>query len=122
MELKINIYKNRLCREVEKTVTAPSIGLSTGICEDVLNIINIDMFEGGIERMSTDSLLAIAVPLVRDGFPFFKGLLSEIFELNEDEIKRTNITEIASVVVDIVKHSFTEFKPLASSIGKNSKN
>lgn len=122
MELKLNIYKTRLCREVEKTVTAPDFGLSTAVCEDVLNVINVDMLEGGVEALSTDSLLALAVPIVRDGFPFFKDLLAEIFEITEDEVKRTKIADVAMVIVDIVKYSFEEFKPLATSVGKNSKN
>lgn len=122
MELKLNIYKTRLCREVEKTVSAHDFGLSTAVCEDVLNVINIDMLEGGIEALSTDSLLALAVPIVRDGFPFFRELLAEIFEVSEDEVKRTKIIDVAMVIVDIVKYSFEEFKPLATSVGKNSKN
>ena len=47
MELKLNVYKTRLCRDVDRVVTAKDFKLSTGICEDVLNIINIDMLRDG---------------------------------------------------------------------------
>jgi hypothetical protein len=114
MELTLNVYTGRLCREVEKSVTANDFELSTGICEDVLNIINIDMFEGGLEALSDESKFSLVVGVVKDGFPFFRDLIKEIFELTDDEVKRTKLSEIAKVVIDIVKYSG---KQLATSLG-----
>ena len=120
MELKINIYKTRLCREVEKTVTANAFELSTGICEDVLNIINIDLFEGGFQALSDESQQELAIDLIKKGYPFFIQLIKEIFELTDDECKCLAISEIARVVMDIVKYAFSQLaNPLG---GKNSKN
>lgn len=119
MDLKLNIYTTKLCREVEKTVTAREFELSVGICEDVLDVINIDMFEGGLDSLSNEALLELAVPIVKNGFPFFKELLSEIFEVSSDEIRRTKISEVAQVIVAIVKYSISQLKSLG---GKKSKN
>lgn len=120
MELNLNIYKNRMCREVERTVHARDFELSTGVCEDVLNAINIDMFEGGLEALSDDGMKDLAFGIIKNGYPVFIGLIKEIFEITEDEAKRIKISEVASVVMDIVKYSFTQ---LATSLGgKNSKN
>lgn len=119
MELYLNIYKTKLCREVEKTVTANEFELSVGVCEDVVNMINIDMFEGGLEGLSNEAILEIAIPIIRNGFPFFKELLSEIFEVSPDEIRRTKISEVAQCIVAIVKYSISQLKSL---VGKKTKN
>jgi hypothetical protein len=120
MELKLNIYADRFCRRVERTVTANTFDLSTGICEDVLDIINIDMFEGGLSSLSNESMQEIAIGIVRNGFPFFVELCKELFELTDDEVRHTKIEDIAKIVVEIVKYSFTQ---LASSLGgKKAKN
>ena len=114
MELKLNIYADRLCRKVEKTVTANDFELSTGICEDVLNIINIDMFEGGLSALSDESMQELAIGIIRNGYPFFVNLIKEIFEITDDEAKRIKLADVASVIIEIVKYSFSQ---LASSLG-----
>ena len=127
MELKLNIYADRLCRKIEKTVTANDFELSTGVCEDVLNVINIDMFEGGLSALSEDSKQELMIDVIKNGYPFFIQLVQEIFEITEAEIfeiteaetKRIRVADIARVVVDIVKYSFTQ---LASSFGGTAKN
>lgn len=119
MELKLNVYTSRLCREVEKTVSANDFELSTGICEDVLNIINIDMFEGGMAALSDESMQELAVGIIKNGYPFFVQLIKEIFELTDDEAKRLKVADIAKVIIDIVKYSFEQ---LASSLGGKQKN
>ena len=119
METKLNIYKTKMCREVEKTVTTNEFELSLGVCEDVLDIINIDMFEGGLEGLSNEELFELAIPIIKNGFPFFKDLLSEIFEVSPDEIRRTKISEIAHVIVAIVKYSISQLKSLGGNKTKN---
>ena len=120
MELKLNIYADRLCRKVEKTVTANDFELSTGVCEDVLNIINIDMFEGGLSALSDESMQELAVNIIKNGYPFFVELIKEIFDINDDDAKRIKIADIATVVLEIVKYSFAQ---LANSLGgKKQKN
>lgn len=120
MELKLNIYADRFCRKVEKTVTAQDFELSTGVCEDVLNIINIDMFEGGLEALSQESMQELAIGIVKNGYPFFIQMIKELFDITDDEAKRLKVADIATVVLDIVKYSFQQ---LATSLGgKKSKN
>lgn len=119
MNLELNIYTTRFCREVEKTVTAEKFDLSVGICEDVLNVINIDMFDGGLASLSNEALVDLAIPVIRNGFPFFKELLTEIFEVTEDEIRRTKLTEVALVIAEIVKYSIAQLKSLGGKKAKN---
>lgn len=118
MELKLNIYADRLCRKVEKTVTANDFELSTGVCEDILNIINIDMFEGGLAALSDESMQELAIGIIKNGYPFFVGLIKDIFDITDDEAKRIKIADVATVVLEIVKYSFTQ---LATSLGGKSK-
>lgn len=120
MELKLNIYADRLCKKIEKTVTANAFELSTGVCEDVLNIINIDMFEGGLAALSDESMQELAVGIIKNGYPFFIDLIKEIFEISDDEAKRIKVADVATVVIEIVKYAFNQ---LANSLGgKKSKN
>lgn len=119
MELKLNVYKTRLCRQIERTAVANDFELSTGVCEDVLNIINIDMFEGGLQALSNESMQELAIDLIKNGYPFFIELVKEIFDITDDEGKRLKIADIAKVVMDIVKYSFTQ---LTSSLGTKGKN
>lgn len=120
MELKLDIYTTRLCRKIEKTVEANDFELSTGVCEDVMNIINIDMFEGGLQALSEETQQKLVLNLIKNGYPFFVDLVKEIFEITDDEADRIKVADVAKVVIQIVKYSLTQ---LASSFGvKNSKN
>jgi hypothetical protein len=120
MELKLDIYKTRLCREVERTVRANDFELSTGVCEDVMNLINIDMFEGGFQSLSDESKQELMIDLVKNGYPYFVELIKEIFELSDDEAKRIKVADVAKVVIDIVKYSFLQLtSALGSSKRKN---
>lgn len=116
MELKLDIYADKLCRKLERTVTANDFELSTGVCEDVLNLINIDMFEGGFQSISDESKQELMIDLVKNGYPYFLDLIIEIFELTGDEGKRIKVADVAKVVMDIVKYSFTQ---LTSALGGN---
>ena len=114
MELKLNVYTTKFCKEIERIATAEDFELSTGICEDGLNIVNIDMFEGGLTSLSDESIYDIVISVVKNGFPFFIELVKEIFDLKDDETKRLKLSEIAVVVVDIVKYSVSQ---LAGTFG-----
>lgn len=114
MELKLDIYTTRLCRKVERTATAQDFELSTGVCEDVLDIINIDMFEGGLTALSEESMTELVIGIIKNGYPFFMELIKEIFDITDDEAKRIKITDIAKVVLDIIKYSFLQ---LAGAFG-----
>lgn len=119
MELKLNIYGDKFCRKLEKTVTAEEFELTTGICEDVLDIIKIDLFEGGLSALSTETQFEIIVGIVKDGLPYFKELLAELFEISTEEMRYTKITDIAKIVVQIAKYSFVQLSSLGGAKSKN---
>ena len=119
MDLKLNLYVDRFCRKIERTVTAQEFELSTGICEDVLDIIKIDLFEGGLAALSDESQFDIIIGIVKDGLPFFKDLMAELFEVTHEEMRYTKVAEMAQIVIQIVRYSFAQ---LGSSLGTKSKN
>lgn len=118
MELKLNVYTNRRLKEIEKTYTVNDFELATGVCEDLLDLVDIDMFDGGLEALSDDSKIYQVLRTVVGGVQVFKDLLKDVFDgLTDDEIKRTKVSDIINCVVSIVKYSVTG---LASSFdGKN---
>lgn len=124
MELSLTIYKAKgkytITDEVERVATARDFELTTGVCEDIMDLINIDMFSGGFAALSNESKQELAMSIIKDGYPLFLEIIKEVFELTDKEAKHLKIADVASVVLDIVKYSFTQ---LAKSFGgKNSKN
>ena len=124
MELTLNIYKMKgkytISKEVERVATAQDFELTTGVCEDVLNLIHIDALQGGLSALSDESKQGIVLDIVANGYPFFLELIKDIFDITDDEAKRLKVADVALVVVEVVKYSFSQ---LASSFGgKNSKN
>ena len=119
MELKLNIYKSRKLKEIEKTLVAEDFELSTGICEDMLKLINIDLFEG-VTALSEEDQFVEIFKIVVGGFDIFKDLLKDVFDdLTDEEIERTKVKEVAYIVFRIVKYSLEN---LFSSFRGNEKN
>lgn len=124
MELTLNIYKAKgkytISKEVEREAKAQDFELTTGVCEDIMNLINIDMFEGGLDALSDESKQELVIGIIKDGYPMFMEIIKEIFEITDNEAKRIKIADVALVVIDIVKYSFIQ---LGKAFGnKNSKN
>lgn len=119
MELKLTLYEDRLCRRKKEVKTAKDFELSTAICEEVLSLINIDMFEGGLDALSDESKYALMLNVVKNGYPYFVELVKEIFEITDKDGYFT-LADVASLMMNIVKYSITQ---LAISLGqKDSKN
>lgn len=116
MELKLNIYTDDFCTEIARVATAGEFKLSLGICEDVLDIINIDMWEGGLDALSDESMRELSIGIIRDAFPFFKKIIKRLFNLTDEEVRNTDLVDIAKVVVAIIKYSISQ---LRSSLGVN---
>lgn len=115
MELKLNIYNTRRLKEIEKTYIVNDFELSTGTCEDLLDLIDIDMFEGGLEALSDEVKISQVLRTIVGGVQIFKDLLKDVFDgLTDDEIKRTKVGDIINCVALIIKYSVTG---LASSFG-----
>lgn len=107
MELKLNIYTDGKLKEIEKTYVANDFELSTGTCEDLLNIINIDMFDD-MEALSNETKLTYILKSIVGGVALFKDILKNVFDgLNDDEIKRTKTSDIINCVAAIIKYSVT---------------
>ena len=123
MELKLKLYEDRLCRRVKDEVKANDFGLSLGVCEEILNAVNIDLFAGGGFSALTDdtSKLELLLPIVRDGLPYFKELLAEVFEVSVEDMKNTDLAEIVGVIFNVVLYALQKMKPFAEK-GKNGKN
>lgn len=119
MELKLNIYTDDFCTEVARVATAGEFKLSLGICEDVLDVIQIDMWGGGLSALSEESMRELSVGIIRDAFPFFKKIIKRLFNLTDEEVRNTDIVDIANVVVGIINYSFSQ---LGSSLGVKEKN
>lgn len=120
MELKLTIYEDRLCRRQKEVKTAKDFELSTAVCEEVMNLINIDMFEGGLEALSDESNQALMVEVIKNGYPYFVELVKEIFEITDSD-GYFKVGDLARLMMDIVKYSITQ---LATAIGglNNAKN
>lgn len=118
MELTLNVYKRkskyRISNEVERVAVAQDFELTTGVCEDVLQAIQIDLFDGGISALSNESKETLFFGLLKDGYPFFIELIKDVFELSDDEAKRLKIGEVGKAIIDIAKYAY---KNLENSIG-----
>lgn len=114
MEIKLNIYADRMCRKIDRVVTAKDFELSVGVCEDVLKVVNIDMFSGGLQALTEESQKELMIEMIKDGYPVFIELVKEVFELSDDDAKHVKVSDIASVIFDIVKYSMVQ---LAGALG-----
>ena len=102
MELKLTIYKDRLCKELDREVTANTFDLSLGVCEDMLDVINIDMFEGGLDALTDSNSISVYMPIVKNALPYIKELLAELFEVTVEELRFVKLSEIVTVVMNII--------------------
>lgn len=117
MELKLNIYTDEKLKEIETTYTVNDFELSTGAVEDLLNVINIDMLDGGLDALSDESQLVVLLKTIVGGVNVFKDILKNVFdELTDDKLRRTKASEILMCVAQIIKYSMGE---LFSSFGKS---
>ena len=102
MELKLNLYSDKFCRNLVREVSANDFDLSLAICEDILDIINIDMFEGGLDALTGGKDMSVYLPIVKNALPFIKELLAELFEVSVEELRFVKLSEVITVVRNIV--------------------
>lgn len=115
MELKLNIYKGA---KVVKTYRTEEFTLTTGICEDILNEVDIDNLIG-VKKLSNESLGFEIMKIAVKSFNKFRPFLQDVFEgLTEEEYRHTAIQEVAGVIVAIVQHTISEL----AKVGDHSKN
>lgn len=114
MELKLNIYENG---KVVKTYTANDFTLMTGICEDIIQVVDVDKLTSG--KLDDNALGMEIIKIVAKSFSKFRPFLQDVFDgLTEDEYRHTSIKEVATVIITIVKFTISELY----NVGNNSKN
>ena len=114
MELKLNIYESG---KVAKTYKAKDFTLTTGICEDVIQEVDIDKMTSG--GMDEQKLGIEIIKIVAKSFSKFKPFLQDVFDgLTDEEYRKTSIKEVANVIFTIVKYTINELY----SVGNTSKN
>lgn len=120
MELKLNIYTDKKCKEIAKTLIVQDFELSTGVCEDVLRLIKVDEIDG-ITAMSEESQAELLIDIITNNFEQFKDLLKNVFDdLTDEDLSKTKIKEMMRVVALIIKFSFaTLFSAFKTDKSKN---
>lgn len=108
MELKLNIYENG---KIKKTYTAESYYLSTGVCEDILEITEdtklLEMFVGG--NSDQLSLGIETIKVVAKLSPKLKPIMKEVFVgVTDEELRQTDIKEYAGCLKDIILYVVNE--------------
>lgn len=114
MELKLNIYDGN---KIVKTYEANDFTLTTGVCEDIINTVDIDKLTS--KKLNDKELGIEVIKVVAKSFSKFKPFLQDVFDgLTDDEYRRTSIKEVASIVVTIVQYTVGEL----FNVGGSSKN
>lgn len=115
MELKLNIYENK---KIIKTYTANDFVLTTGICEDIMNMIDIDkLTSGGLNEIALGTEI---IKIVTKAFSKFKPFIQDIFEgLTEEEYRKTSIKEVANIIINVVKYTISELYSIKGNDSKN---
>ena len=115
MELKLNIYTDKKCKVIAKTLTVNDFELSTGVCEDVLQLIKVDQIDD-LAAMTEESQAAWLLDIITGNLEQFTDLLKNVFaDLTDEDLSKTKIKEMMKVVAQIIKFSFatlfSAFKP-----------
>lgn len=112
MELKLNVYKSG---KVIKTYTANDFTLTTGICEDVLNLVDIDKITSYIGN-DEQKLGVEIIKIVAKLFPIFKPFLQDIFNgLTDEEFNQTSIKEIGQIIIQIIRYTTSELYSIGTT-------
>lgn len=112
--MKLNIYKGK---EIIKTYEAETAFLSLGVCEDILKAVDIESLITGYN--DPEKQLAIGASILKvviSNFDSFKELLKDTFEgLTDDELRNTDIGEVASTITEIVTYSVNKLFSITAS-------
>ena len=105
MTLTLNVF-DKEGKGIEKTYRCEDFRILTGVCEDILDVVDIDgMLDQG---MKTEELGQAVMKIVLKGYPKFRTIIMQTFDgISEEEYKRTDITEVGKVIVSIVLYTLT---------------
>lgn len=110
MELKLNIYNGN---EIEKTYITQDFRLSTGVCEDIINVIDIEQF-ANLNNLSDEDALKL-LPTMMKLAKQFNPIMKQVFpELTDDEYKRTDMSEVSAVAWQVIMYTITQLFNVSS--------
>lgn len=99
--MKLNIYEKK---QIVKTYETDVYNLLFGTLEDVANAVKLDELQTG----SDVEIIKMVGNLVFNSMGTVKDLLKDIFEgITDEELRHTQVNEIAAVLVDVVKYTIT---------------
>jgi len=105
MELKLNVYNRK---EVVKTYTCDTLDCSFGVVEDIIDILNAD--SANFDISDTKQLAATVVKCSKQLKPFLKDL----FDISDDELRNTHVSEIIEVLKGVFSYATTELGIVAA--------
>ena len=107
--MKLNIYEKK---KVVKTYTATTYDLMWGTLEDVAHVVDLETQKAN----SNAELVKFVADMALKSMDTVKGLLLDIFDgLTEEEIRQTQVKEIAYVLIEVIRYTIKQ-------MGWNSKN
>ena len=103
MKLKLNIYNKR---KVVKTYETEDYYITWGTMEDVMNSIDLTVFEDG---GTNAELIAAVSKLLGAKDTVLIPILKDVFEgLTDDELRNARVTEMAQVFIGMVKFNLSQ--------------
>ena len=105
MTLSLTVYKED-GHTVDKVYKTEDFHLLTGMCEDVLEEVDIDkMLNNGI---SEQELGKMVLSLVLKNRKRFKPIMKQVFYgLTDDEYERTEVSEVGRNIMQILVYTIT---------------
>lgn len=116
-KITINTYEKG---KVTKTFTANPQAIPSGVVEDLLEIIDLDMIKSlNFEEIKGDDMTALA-SLIFKAAKQLKPIITECFEMEDEEYKKTRQVEVITAVIEIVKAIFGDLNSIVKiNQGKN---
>lgn len=119
MKLTLNVYKGA---KVVKTYEVEEFVLPTGVCEDILQVVDVDKFATLISNPAKADRLALGMEIVKivsKSYSKFRPFFLTLFEgMTEEEYRNTSTKELGDCIVKIIQYSVGEL----ANIGQDSKN
>lgn len=111
MEFKLNVYKGK---DIEKTYTCHDFELRTGLCEDLMDIVDFETMVKANQGNISDAEAMAMIPMMLKIQKHHKPIMKQVFpQLTDDEYERTKTKEINTIVWQIVGYAFQELMMVA---------
>lgn len=100
--MRINVYKNG---EIEKSYESDVHVVTVGVCEDILQAIDIDKLIGG--KLTDEAMSIEILKVIVKSFDKFKPMIQNIFPISDEEYSRVAITDVSRVVMELVNYTIS---------------